>query len=162
MNQVDDAIGEIGREVRAVVGAAVLAQAARDVHAREALGQGEFHVGVSLVVAQQDVEAWLLLLDQVVLKGQRFFVIGDDYVVDVDGLADERAGFRVFPTAFVKVGRDPRAQVLGLADVNDFAFGVFVEVNAGGSRQAADFLWEIHGNSMSYRPVPEQAQLSSL
>src|SRR5208282_2298263 len=67
MNQVDDAIGEIGREVWAVVGAAILAQAAGHVHAREALGQGQLHVRVSLVVAQQDVEARLLLLDKVVL-----------------------------------------------------------------------------------------------
>ena len=59
MNQIDDAIGKIGREVRAEVGAAVLAQAAGDVDAREALGEGELHVGISLVVAQQDVEARL-------------------------------------------------------------------------------------------------------
>ena len=108
MDQVDDAIGEIGREVRAVVGAAVLAQAAGDVHAREALGQGELHVGISLVVAQQDVEARLLLLDEVVLERQRLFVIGDDDVVDVDRLAHQRAGFRVFPAAFVKIGGDAR------------------------------------------------------
>src|ERR1022692_267146 len=101
MNQVHDAIGEVGREVRAVVGAAVFAQAASHVHAGKALGQGELHVRVS---------------------------------------------FRVFPSAFVKVGGDPRAQVLGLADVNDFAFGVLVEVDAGGSGQAADFLREIHGS----------------
>jgi hypothetical protein len=88
MNQVDDAISEIGREVRAVVCAAVLAQAAGYVHARETLGESELHVGVSLVVAQQDIEARLLLLDEVVLEGERLLVIGDHDVVDVDGLAD--------------------------------------------------------------------------
>ncbi len=105
-----------------------------------ALGEGELHVGVSLVVTQQDVEARLLLLDEVVLQSQRLFVIGDNDVIYVDRLADQRAGLRVFPAAFVKVGRDARAQVLRLADVNDFAFGVLVEVDAGRSGQGADFL----------------------
>ena len=99
VNQVDDAIGEIGREVRAVVGAAVLAQAAGDVDARIALAERELHVGISLVVAQQDVEARLLLLDEVVFERERLFVVGDDDVVDVDGLADQRAGLGVFPAA---------------------------------------------------------------
>ena len=47
------------------------------------------------------------------------------------------------------VGRDARPQVLGLADINDFAFSVFAEVDAGGFGQGADFLREIHGDSMS-------------
>ena len=38
----------------------------------------------------------LLLLDEVVFERERFFVIGNDDVVDVDGLADEGAGFGVF------------------------------------------------------------------
>ena len=126
MNQIDDAIGEIRRKVRTEVNAPVLAQAARHIDSRKALGEGQLDVGVSLVVAQQDVEARLLLLDEVILERQRLFVIGDDNVIDIDRLADERAGLRVFPTAFVKIRRDPRAQVLGLADVNDFAFGVLV------------------------------------
>ena len=144
MNQVDDAIGEIGREIGAVVGAAVLAQAAGHVHAGEALGQGQFHVGVSFVVAQQDVEARLLLLDEVILKRQRFFIIGYYDVVNVDGLADQRPGFRVLPAAFVEVGPDARAQVLRLAYVDDFAFGVLVQIHAGGRRDGADFLGKIH------------------
>ena len=144
MNQVDDAIGEIGGEVRSVVGAAVFAQAAGYVDAGEALGECQLHVGISLVVAQQDVEARLFLLDEVVLEGERFFVVGDDDVVDVSGLADERAGFCVFPAALVEVGGDARAQVLRLADIDDLAFGVFVEVDAGRGRQGADFLGKIH------------------
>ncbi len=99
MYEVDDAIGEIGREVGAIVGAAILAQAARYIYAGEALGQGEFYVGVSLVVTQQNVETRLLLLYEMVLEGQRLLIIGDNDVVDIDRLTDERAGFRVFPAA---------------------------------------------------------------
>jgi hypothetical protein len=45
----------------------------------------------------------------------------------------------------VKVGRDARAQVLGLADVDDFAFGVLVEIHAGRGGEGTDFLREVHG-----------------
>jgi len=114
MNQIDNAIGEIGREVRTEVNASVLAQAAGHINSRETLSEGQLDVGVSLVVAQQDVEARLLLLDEVILERERLFVIGDNDVVDIDRLADERAGLRVFPTAFVKIRRNPRAQVLAL------------------------------------------------
>jgi hypothetical protein len=131
MNEVDDAIGEIGREVGAVVCAAILPQAPRYVHAREPLGEGEFHIGVCLVVAQQDIEARFLLLDEVVLEGQSLFIIGDNDVVDVDGRADERAGFLFFSAALVEIGGDARAQVVGLAYVNHLAYGVLVEVHAG-------------------------------
>jgi len=67
----------------------------------------------------------------VILQRQRFFVIGDDDVVDVDRLAHQRPGFRVFPAPFVEVGGDAGAQVLGLAYVDDFACGVLVKVDAG-------------------------------
>jgi aspartokinase-like uncharacterized kinase len=51
VDEIDNAICEVRREVGTIVGAAVLAQAARDVDARPALSQGELHVRVSLVVA---------------------------------------------------------------------------------------------------------------
>src|ERR1017187_7721033 len=144
MNQVDDAIGEVGGEVRAVIGAAILAQAAGHVDARKALGQGQLYVGISLIVAQQNIEARFLLLDEVILKGERLFIVGDGYVIDVDGFADQRPCFRVFPAPLVEIGGDPRAQVLGLTDVNNLAFGVLVQVHAGRGGEAADFLGEIH------------------
>ena len=65
MNQVHDAIGQIRRKIRAVVRAAIFAQTPRDINPGKALAQGELHVRISLIVAQQDVEARLLLLDQV-------------------------------------------------------------------------------------------------
>jgi hypothetical protein len=84
------------------------------------------------------------LLDEIVLERQRFFVVGDDDVVDIDRLAYERAGFRVLPAAFVEVAGDAAAQVLCLAHVDDFAFGVLIEINAGLGGDGADFGEEIH------------------
>ena len=75
MNEVDDAIGEVAGEVGSVIGAAILAQAAGDVDARKALAERELDVGVSFVVAQKNVEARLLLLDEMVFKGESFLLL---------------------------------------------------------------------------------------
>ena len=120
VDQIDDAIREIGREIGTVIRAAVFAQAARDVNPRPALAQREFHVGIGLVVAQQDVESRLALLDKIVLQRQRLFVVRDDNVVNVDRLAHQRASLGVLPSAFVKIAGHAAAQILRLADVDDF------------------------------------------
>ena len=87
----------------------------------------------------------LRLLDEVVFERQRFLVVGDDDVVDVDRLAHQRPGLRVGPAALMEVGGNPAAQVFGLPDVDDLALGVLVEVHAGLGGDGADFLEEIHG-----------------
>src|SRR5580700_10124691 len=71
VDQVHDAICEARRKIRAVVAAAVFAQTPRHINSGETLAQGQLHVGISLVVTQQDVKSWLLLLDEVVLERQR-------------------------------------------------------------------------------------------
>jgi len=80
----------------------------------------------------------------VTFEGERLFVVGDDDVIDIDGFANERAGLGVFPPAFVEVRGDARAQVLGLADVDDLYLGVVVEVDAGGGGDGTDFGGEIY------------------
>src|SRR5665213_3820131 len=72
MDELDHAVSEIAWKIRAVVSGAVLAQPARDKHFWKAIRECELHVWVSFVVAQQDVETRLALLDQVVFKCQGF------------------------------------------------------------------------------------------
>ena len=145
MDDVDEPVREIARKIRAEVGGAVLAQAARDEDLGVAVGERELDVRVGLVVAQQDVEARLALLDQVVFERQRLVLVGDGDVLEVDGLAHERAGLGIGLRRRQKVAAHPRAQVLRLADVDDLALGVLVEVTAGARGQGSDFLQEIHG-----------------
>ena len=95
VNQMDHAIGEARREVRAEINRAVLDQAARDVDARILFKRGVADVGISLVVAKQDIEFRLVLLDEIVFEGQRFFLIVDDDVIQIGDFADERAGLGV-------------------------------------------------------------------
>ncbi len=89
MDELDDAVGQVAGKVWAVVGCAVLAQAAGDKDLGKAVGKRQLDVGVGLVVAQQNVEARLALLDQVVFKCQRFVLIGDENVVQIDGFAHQ-------------------------------------------------------------------------
>src|SRR5262249_50039094 len=67
VDQINDAVRQVAGKIWAIVIAAVLAQAPRYVNPGKALAQGELDVRISLVVAQKNVEAGLLLLDQVVL-----------------------------------------------------------------------------------------------
>ncbi len=95
MNELNHAIGEVAGKVWAVICRAVLAQAPRDEDFGEPIGERELDVGVGLIVAQQNVEARLALLDEVVLERQRFMLVGDEDVFDVDGFAHERTGFGI-------------------------------------------------------------------
>ena len=131
VDEVDDAIGEIRWKIWTVIDGTIAPQPARHVDARVALGRRELDVGIALVVAQQNVIARLLLLDEVVFERQRFAFVGDGDVLDIDCLAKQAAGLGIFGGAVEEVGAHPGAQVLGLADVNDLALGVLVEIYAG-------------------------------
>ena len=149
MDQLDDAPGQAAGKVRAVVGRAVLQQPPRDEDLGEAVAHGELDIGIALVVLEQDVEARLALLDEVGFEGQRFALVADQDVFEIDGLAHQRAGFGVGLRGFQQVRANARAQVLGLAHVDHRTFGVLVEVNAGLGGQGADFLVEVHGGATS-------------
>ena len=117
VDEMDQPVRQITREVRTEVRAAVLDQAAGDVDAGIFLG-GHLDVGVGLVIAEQDVEAGLVLLDEVVFKGQRLLLVIDQDVIDVAGFGDERSGFGIGQTVDRKVTANAVAQVLRLADVD--------------------------------------------
>jgi hypothetical protein len=70
VDQVDDPVREIAGEEGSVVRAPVFAQPAGYENFRITIGQGQLDVGVSLVVAQQDIEAWFALLDEIIFKRQ--------------------------------------------------------------------------------------------
>ena len=76
-------------------------------------------------------------------------LVGNQDVVEIDGLAHERAGLGVGLRGFEQIGTDAGAQVLGLAHVDNFALGIFVEVDAGLGGESADFLVKIHGAAES-------------
>ena len=144
VDEVHDAVRQAVREIRAEVERAVFAQPARDVDARIFLKRGEADVRIGLVVAQQDVELRLVLLDEVVFERQRFaFVVHDD-VIEVGDFADQRTGLGVGPARLQEIGTDARAQRSGLADVEDCAQGVLEQVHPGLGGQGRGFVFEFH------------------
>ena len=91
VNEVDERGARGCRESRDRSKWLRLLQTAGDVDAR-ILFVGQLDIRVGLVVAQQDVEARLVLLDQIVLERQRFLFVVDQNVVDIGCLGDESAG----------------------------------------------------------------------
>jgi hypothetical protein len=140
VDQLHHPISQIPRKIRTVVSAAVSAQPPRHKHLRVTVRERQLHVGIGLVVPQQDVEARLALLDEVVLKRQRLVLIVDQDVVDVDRLPHQRSGFGVRLRGLQQVRPYPRAQVLGLPDVNHLAVGILVQIHAGPRWQCAYLL----------------------
>ncbi len=79
VNQMHEAVGEAGREIRAEIKRAVFDEAARDVDARIFFECGVADVGIGFVVAQQDVELRLVPLDEIVFEREGLsFVVDDD------------------------------------------------------------------------------------
>ena len=75
VNQVHDAVGEIGREVGSVVSAAILAQTASHVHAREALGERQLHIRIGLVVTQVKIITRPVLFDEIVFEEEGLLLV---------------------------------------------------------------------------------------
>ena len=103
---------------------------AREVHARELLVERDRDEGIGLVVAQADVEARAVLLDEALLRQQRLGLGADDDALD---LLDRRDHLRVAGAAWhLRLGEvrgDALADRLRLADVDHAAFAVAEEVH---------------------------------
>ena len=91
----------------------------------------EFDVRISFVVAQQDVKARLVLLDEVIFERERFLLVIDENVVDIARFRDQRAGLDVRQLVFVEIAANARPQDLRLADVDDFPAAILVQIHAG-------------------------------
>ena len=116
--------------VGAEVADALLLRAAPDHDPRELLGQRDRQPRVGLVVAVLHVEARVELLDPGVLQLQRLDLGADDGPLDRGRGGHHRRGARVQVGEVLEVRRQPGAQVLGLADVDDPAAGVAEPVDA--------------------------------
>ena len=131
---------QAGGDVGPAVGVAVLRRAPHDVEPRVLLGQGELQVGMVLVVAEQDVVARLVPLDEVVLEGEGLHLgVGDDQV-EVGDLGDHGPLVRVPGARGLEVGADAVPQHAGLAHVEDPPLRVLEEVDAGPRGEAVELL----------------------
>ena len=131
MDQIHDAIGEAGGEIRAEINRAVFLQPPRHVDARIALRECELDVRIGLVIAQQDVVAGLVLFDEVVFKRHRLLFVFDDDGLEVRGDFEHPIALDVGGRRLLEIRPHARPKRLGLADVNRPAGMVLENINAG-------------------------------
>ncbi len=98
---------------------------AGEVDPRVVLVEADGNVGVGLVVAQTDVEAGPVALDEALLSEQRLGLRRGDEELDAIDAAGETA------LAAGEVGGDALADRASLADVEDLAVATVEEVDAG-------------------------------
>jgi hypothetical protein len=142
MNKVDQPMRQVARKIRTIVGGAILPDSPRDVHARIFLRR-QFDIWIRLVIAQQDVETRLPLLDQIVLKRQRFFVVVDLNEVDLSRFPQQCPGFDVRAPLLGEITPHAISQILRLADVQDSTVGVLIEVDSRECWQLSGFFAEL-------------------
>jgi hypothetical protein len=122
---------------------------AREVDARERLVHRDRDVGIGLVVAQPDVEARLVLLDEVLLDEQRLGLRADEdelHRVDRIDHLERAARHRIGEMA-----GDPLLDGLGLADVDDLPGLVAEQVHARAVGQLAARLGEAGAATLGLR-----------
>ena len=118
----------VGPEVHAVAAMAL----AGEVHAREVLVQRDRDERVGLVVAQADVEARPVLLDEALLGQQRLGLGGDDDALHVRHRGDHvGVAGAARDLGLGEVRGHPLAHRLGLADVQHPPRGVPEQVHPG-------------------------------
>lgn len=120
----------VGAEGAVALGAG----AAGDLRPRHLLPHRQHQVRVGLVVAELDVEPRVVLLDPGVLEGEGLHLGADHGPLDPVRGGDHAPGALVQHREVLEVVREPLAQVLGLADVDDSACGVAESVDAGTRR----------------------------
>jgi tetratricopeptide (TPR) repeat protein len=84
------------------------------------------------------------LLDEIVFKRQRFFVVVDLYEVNVAGFGNQTSGFCFRQPVFIEIAPDAAAKVFRFANVENLSFCVLVEVNAGLGGKLRNFLAKFH------------------
>ena len=97
--------------------------------ARKRLLYRDLDVGVRLVIAQGDVEARPVFLDQVRFENERVRLAGHDDGVEVGNEADEVPSLYALELIIGEVAAHPRAQALCLANVEGTPVPSLPEIN---------------------------------
>ena len=152
---VPDGPGGVGAEVAG----ALAPLTAQDLDPGVLLPHRDGEVRVALVIPEHHVEAGLEFLDPGVFKLQRLELAADDGPLDAAGRVDHGIRFGEQPRRIGEVGVQPRAEVLGLADVDDPAVRVAEAVHArigrNFTRLGSVTRWICHSSSLLRRqPCP--------
>ena len=143
---VDGLARGTGVGVGAKVARAALVPLARVLDGRERVGARDGYEGVALVVLEIDVEVRVVLRDEVALQHQRLVLGAHDDVVKV-GHQLHHEGDLLAVVGQRGVLAHARAEVLGLAHVDDLARRVLPQVAAGLGGDAVNLAGDgrVHG-----------------
>jgi hypothetical protein len=145
LQQLDALAHRVGIGVGAERLVVFLRCAAKIGEARKAVA-GQQQIGVGLVVAEQDVEARLQPLDQVVFQQQRLGLGARHRGVDVVDALQHQPDARAL-VGFLEIAGNALLQVLRLADVQHRAGRVDHAVDAGqGGQRGEKFLVDAQGS----------------
>ena len=126
---VDGLARGVGVRVRAEVAGSLAVPLARVLDRREGVVLGDGDVGVALVVLEVDVEVGVVLGDEVALQHQRLVLGAHDHIVEATDHLHHQGDLGTVVRQ-VDVLEHARAQVLGLAHVDDLPPAVLPEVAA--------------------------------
>src|SRR5208283_3220498 len=154
VNEVQDAASEAGRKVGTKIERAVFLDAAREINAGIFFGQSELDIGISLIVAKDDVELGLVLLDEIVFEGEGLALVGNDDGFEVGDFPGQRAGFGVGPARLQEVGTHTVAQGTCFTHIDDGAAGVLEEVHAGLFGEQSGFFAGFHADRSAAQVRP--------
>ena len=121
----------------------VLLQLPGHKNPREGFPHCYLNIRIGLVVPQHGIVARAVLLDQIVLKDQRFQLrIRDDIFETLDP-ADHLQDLRALSPGRLKVLPHPVPEADGLSDVDDLVMAVMHDVNAGRRGKLLQFLLNV-------------------
>ena len=111
---------------------AILARAAMQRQARERV-RTEVDIGITLVIAQQNVVLRQMRLDQIILKNQRLGLAVRNCRINIHHLPHQYPRFAAH-AAFAEIARQAAAQILCLADIQHRAVAVahLIDARQGG------------------------------
>ncbi|MNN33063.1 hypothetical protein D3C81_1468010 [compost metagenome] len=154
LQQVEALADRQATGVRTEIAPLLLLRATVDTQARIFVRAGQEHVGIGLIVAQQDVVRRPPLLDQRLLQQQRLGLVGGDGGLDLRDARHQRSGLRRQP-ALAEVAGQAFLQIVGLADIQQAGLGiehpVHARASAAGGKKAAAVE---HGAHLSCRLRP--------
>ena len=132
------------RERPEVARAVVLAQPGQ-LEARDRVDHVDLHQQEALVVAQRDVVARTVFLDEAAFQQQRLGLALDGVRLEVPDALDQRTGLHVgrLSARGHEVTAQPLAQAFGLADVDDAVEPVTHQVHAGPMGHVAQLALEV-------------------
>ena len=99
---------------------------------------------IRLIVFEEDIEARLVLLDEVRLENQGLDLVVHDDELEIRDQPDQLSRLRIVITARLKIRPDAVAKVLCFADIQDLAGLIPVNVDTGICRQRFEFFRDGH------------------